>query len=64
MVDIDYAIPPFIGNIFDDLVTNLIPRVGDACPSNAIFFFYRMFIVLEEVFLGRLSNWFFIFALR
>jgi len=62
MVAIDYAIPPLTGNIFDDLVTNLIPRVGYACPSNAIFIFYRMFIVLEEVFLGSLSNWFFIFA--
>lgn len=64
MVAIDYAVPTFTGNIFDDLVTNLIPRVGYACPSNAIFIVYKMFIVLEEVFLGSLSNWFFIFAPR
>lgn len=51
MKSIEYAIPPLIGNIFDDLVTNLIPRVGYACPFNAIFILYKMFIVLEEIFL-------------
>ena len=61
MVTTDYVVTPFTGNVFDDLVTNFFPRVGYACPSNAIFIFYKMFIVFEEVFLGSLSNWFFIF---
>ena len=64
MVAINYDIPPLIGNTFDDLVTKLILRVGYACPSNAIFIFYGMFIVLEEISLGSLSNWFFIFSPR
>lgn len=64
MVAINYAIPPFTGNIFDNLVTNLIPRVRYASLSDAIFVFYRMFIGLEEVSLGRLSNSLFIFAPR
>lgn len=64
IVAIDYAILPLIGNIFYDLVTNLIPRVVYACPSDAIFIFYGMFIVLEEVYLGSLSNLFFIFTPR
>lgn len=64
MLAINYAIPPFIGNIFDNLVTDLIPRVTYAFPSNEILFFYVMFIILEEAFLGSLPNWFFIFSPR
>ena len=64
MVTIDYVVPPLTGNVFDDLITNLIPRVWYASPSNAIFILYKDFIVLEEVFPGSLSNKFFIFSPR
>lgn len=60
MVTIDNVVPPLIGNLFDDFIAYLIPRIWYASPSNAIFILYRGFIVLEEVFLGNLANWFFI----
>ena len=64
VVTIDNVVPPLTGNIFDYLVANLIPRIWYASPSNAIFILYRGFIVLEEVFLGSLANWFLILTLR
>lgn len=45
MITIDNVVPPLIGNVFDYLVANLIPRIWYAIPSNAIFILYRIFIV-------------------
>ena len=64
MITIDNVVPPLIGNIFDYLVADFIPRIWYASPSNAIFILYRGFIVLEKVFLGSLANWFLILTPR
>ena len=62
MISIDNVVPPLIGNVFDYLVANLIPRIWYTSPSNSIFIFNRGFIILEEFLLDSLANWFLIFT--
>ena len=64
VITIDNVVAPLIGNVFDYLVANLIPRIWYASPSNAIFILYMGLIVLEKVFLGILANWFIILTPR
>jgi len=64
VVTIDNAIPPLTRKILDYWIANFIPRLWYAISSYAILIFYRGFIVLEEIFLGSLANWFFILTPR